>query len=248
MSLLRNSLMTLVLLAGVAAAGPLEDANYAVTQDGMLYAVRCDLGKSKTIGRISVPLGDGISEQPVFCDLAAFTPDVIYGITSTALYRIDPKKPGQSKRIGNHGLDNPYGMTIGLDGQLLVNTRDGQVGIVNKETARGRLVGPMGGGFRASGDICLLRKVFYSSVKDATGAEQLVTLDAKTGKATLIGALRYADGRAVSNVFGLVDREGKLYGLASGGALIEIDVETARCTLLEQTSSMWWGATSFIRL
>ncbi|MGE0711993.1 MAG: hypothetical protein AB7N76_20430 [Planctomycetota bacterium] len=243
-------ILLLGLLAPLASHAGDEGAerDFAVDVDDGLYRVDCKRLKFTRVGRVEVPAKDGGEpERPELCDLAATPDGYLYGITREALYRIDPRRPERSERVGAHGLTNPYGM--GAVGEALwANTSGGGVYRLDRRSARATKVGDMGGEWGASGDVAWAGERVVSSVKDAERREHLVVLDPKTGAARLVGRFRTPDGEAVQDVFGLIDRDGVLYALTSHGDVLGVDPATARCTLLRRTKIRWWGATSYVRL
>jgi hypothetical protein len=246
---MRKLLLALALFVALAGAtralaqGDKNDADYAVDADGVLYEIECDKLQHKKIGRVRAG-----TDAPILCDLAATADGYLYGISTTHLYLIKISKPEESICLGAHGLANPYGMGSGAGGELVVNTRDGKVFTVDKKTAKATEVGDMTGGFVASGDVALAGDRLVSSVKDANGDENLVTLDPKTGKARLVGRFKDQNGADIPNVFGLIWRKDVLYALTSGGDILRVDPFTARCVRLLSTGISWWGATDYQRI
>jgi len=240
------ALLAAVPLSAGAARGGEPEHDYAVDADGVLYAVRPSSGEVTRVGQVQVRGEGGAVEAPVLTDLAAAPDGHLYGISGDAVYLINLEDPTRSRRIGRHGLRGAYGMAVVGD-VLLVNTYDGEVHTIDRETGAAALVGPMGGGFGASGDIAVLGDRILSSVKDAAGVERLVALDPDSGAATPIGPFVDAAGAPISHVYGLVVREERLYGLDASGRLFEVDPETGRCTVLRRTGQAWWGATDYTR-
>ncbi|MCO5172142.1 MAG: PQQ-like beta-propeller repeat protein [Planctomycetes bacterium] len=243
----RKALAVLVALAlGAARPAPAGEPHldYAVDEAGALYALDLAALTTRRIGHIQA--GD---ERPVLGDLVATPDGYLYGFSDTTVYLINLTEPARSQRVGEHGLDNPYGVGLGPGGQVYAMTRDGRVFVVDPTTARAREVGALGGGFRASGDMALMGEVFYASVKDPGRVEHLVTIDPRSGRATHVAPFtEAATGAPVPNVFGLLARGGVLYAMTSSGDILRVDPATARCTLLARTGIRWWGATEYLRL
>ncbi|HBP16639.1 MAG TPA: hypothetical protein DEA08_02445 [Planctomycetes bacterium] len=229
---------------------PKETYDFAVDFEGSLYRVDCEKLEFKRVGRIEVPAAkEGAQpERPVLCDLAATADGHLYGISTEAVYHVNLVDPSKSRRVGKHGLEDPYGMCA-VGNVLLANTRVGAVHLIDRDTAKPTQVGPMGSGWAASGDVTWFEGGLISSVKDPARVEHLVWLEPRTGKAKLVGKLRRAwgTGGPVGAVFGLIERKGVLYGLTSTGDVLQIDPKTARCKLLKRTRIRWWGATSYTR-
>ena len=110
-------------------------------------------------------------------------------------------------------------------------------------------VGRLGGSYAASGDLAIVDKGFYGTVKTPGRREHLVVVDPQTGQAQPVGPLVDATtGAALPDVFGLVYRNGRLFGFLLGGPIVTIDPKTARCTVVARTGIGWYGATEYFRL
>lgn len=242
----RSGAWALVLLLALAGAPVLagdDDPCFAVDAQGDLYRVRCERTLVEPMGRVEVQ-----GQKPVLVDLAATPDGYLYGLADDGrLYMIDQEDPRRSVLVGESGLGSPYGM-VAVGERLLVNTRAGEVCWLDRRTGKATRVGPMGGGWAASGDIALLGDKVYASVKDAARREHLVTLDPATGAVRLVGALTDQAGQPVQDVFGLVVEKGVLYGLTQGGDLVRVDPQSGRCTVLLRTGKRFYGATDALRL
>jgi hypothetical protein len=140
-------------------------------------------------------------------------------------------------------------MTLAPDGQIMITTLEGQVHTVNTETGRATRLGALGRGLASSGDSELVGDEIYTTTKDPHDVERLARIDPKTGEATDVGALRDLDGRPVRDVWGLINRKGRLYGLTSSGDIVRIDPKNPdKCVRVLRTRVTWWGATAYIRL
>ncbi len=231
--------------------------DYAVDHTDYLYDIDIEALTWRRVGQVRVPLEGGGFEQPTLCDLGASADGFLYGISADALYLIRIEKPEESKKIGEHNLDNTYGMGMGPKGELVINTLGGDVYTIDPKTAKGKLVGPMKGGFVASGDLAMVHTrtapnrapedVIVSSVKKG-GTEHMVTIDLATGNATDRGACVDEDGRRITSIFGIIVRKEIVYGLTNSGDILRIDPFTAKCKVLKRTGISWWGATDYQRL
>lgn len=253
------ALTAVALSLSFARADDKQDLHdYAVDRAGYLYDIDIEALTWKRVGQIQVQLPGGGHDAPVFCDLGASADGYLYGITASSLYLIRIEKPEESKKIGDHHLDNTYGMGMGPKGELVINTLGGDVYTIDPKTAKGKLVGPMKGGFVASGDLAMVHTrtkagaqpedVIVSSVKDESGIEHMVTIDLATGNATDRGEAVFENGTRVGSIFGIICRKEIVYGLTNGGDIILIDPFTAKCKLLKRTGISWWGATDYQRL
>jgi hypothetical protein len=250
-------LVAIALGPGRVAAGE-ASWDYAVDLNGDLYEVDCEQLAWRRVGRVEVQGKDGSVEAPDLYDLAATADGYLYGISADTLYLINISKPEDSIRIGSTGLERIYGMGVGNKGELIVNTLGGEVYLVDRKTARATLVGAMGGGLRASGDIALLvtathagekpGPVIVSSCKDRSLREHMAVLDMTTGRAADQGLCLDENGAAVTSIFGLIVRKGLLYGLTNEGWIVRVDPFSGKCTRLKQTGICWWGATEYQRL
>lgn len=252
------ALAAVALSLSFARADEKELHDWAVDRDGHLYDIDVEALSWRDVGQVQVQLEGGGFEAPTLCDLAASAEGYLYGISESALYLIRIEKPEDSKKVGEHHLDNTYGMGMGPKGELIINTLGGDVYTIDPKTAKGKLVGPMKHGFVASGDLALIhtrtapnqpaKDVIVSSVKDGSRVEHMVTIDLATGEATDQGECIDQFGRRVTSVFGIIVRKEIVYGLTNGGDILRIDPFTGKCTILKRTGISWWGATDYQRL
>src|SRR5262245_37427111 len=91
-----RALFVLVLLASPALAG----GGFTIDFDGTLYAIDCATSRTQKLGVVRAGGGDPL----VLTDLGTGPRGALYGISDVALYAIDTKDPGKSRRIGDHGL------------------------------------------------------------------------------------------------------------------------------------------------
>jgi hypothetical protein len=91
---------------------------------------------------------------------------------------------------------------------------------------------------QSSGDIVSVKG--YGTVAtanvDGSGSDWLVKIDPQTGAATAFGSI------GVFGVWGLGYWKNKLYGFASSGQVVAIDVASGAATVLHSTAEAWWGA------
>lgn len=237
------------------------DHDFANDVDGALWSIDVERLEWKKLGHIEVPAaaappgGQPGADRPVLIDLASTPDGYLWAISETALYLVNITDPTKSVRVGDHHLDAPYGLGLGLGGQLLATTRDGQVVSIDPRTARATPLGALGGGLRASGDVAYIPPAreggperLVATVKDASRTELLAEVDPKTGAGRVIGKLRLADGTPVPDVFGLIVRKGVLHGLTRDGGVFVIDPATAVCRRTAKANVPWWGATEYLRM
>jgi len=139
-------------------------------------------------------------------------------------------------KIGPLGGSSCNGLTVAPDGTLYAGSLDGNLYVVNPGTGKGTLVGPFGEGLQSSGDIVWgpLSVIYVSS--PGGDSDLLLTVNPGTGQGTVTGDLGYYA------VYGLSFTDGKLYGLASGGQLLLIDIVTGAGIEVKDFDILWWGA------
>ncbi len=264
-SVLLATTLGLLLAAPVVVRGDdRPDHDFANDVDGALWAIDVQKLEWRKLGHIEVPAAGPLPggqqvasplDRPVLIDLASTPDGYLWAISETALYLVNITDPTKSVRVGEHHLDAPYGLGLGLGGQLLATTRDGQVVSIDPRTAKATPLGSLGGGLRASGDVAYIPPAregeperLVATVKDASRTELLAEVDPKTGAGRVIGKLRLADGTPVPDVFGLIVRKGVLHGLTRDGGVFVIDPATAVCRRTAKADVLWWGATEYLRM
>lgn len=222
--------------------------DYAVDSGGILYRIDLDNGTYASAGRIGIQTESGRTLHPSITDLAATPDGYLYGISFDGLYLINISDPSQSKRIGTLGISGANSMTLGPKGRILVTNLAGQVYHVDLETGHAEHLGALGGGLVSSGDSELVGEVVYMTTKDSEERERLARIDPETGQATDLGELRDLDGRPVRDVWGMINRKGRLYGLTAAGDVVRIDPTAPdKCVRVLRTKIVWWGATAYVR-
>lgn len=237
----RVIVVALALLAAVPVAA-LADG-YTIDVDGTLYTIDCKARKATKLG---VVRGDDAASAITLTDLGTTPRNALYGVSGNALWAIDLEAPSRSQWVGEHGLRHPYGFCISPEGIAYANTAKGEFCRIDLETGHATIIGPMGGGFGASGDLIFIGGKLLSSVKDDNDVETLVTIDAKTGGAMRIGPIVDPLGNGIANVFGLIEDGGTLYGLTASGLVVTIDTETGNAGVADSMTIRFWGASNSI--
>ena len=181
---------------------------------------------------------DGHSHQ--MTDIAVTGGGEIWGVTGTALYRVDaatarctlvasvsqsfnaltflpPVLPGEAERL--------VGATV--DGNFYdVNTSNGTV----------RFVGAYGGGAGSSGDLVSVAGAGTFATVNIGASEYLTRVNTSTGVVTWIGRT------GVSATYGLGYWGGQVYGFTSAGQFVTINITSGAATVVTTSPHSWWGA------
>ncbi len=181
-----------------------------------------------------------ISTPGTFLDFDTDRDGVLWGITSSTLYRFD----GAARQWTTaHSLasfsSTPNGFAISSTGEAFA-TGGNDLYSMNLSTGDFVRVGQFGGGYESSGD-CVTDKsdqIFMSSKRDGQD-DLLVSVNGATGEAVTIGSIGFR------SVYGLTSAWGYLFGLTSSGQLIEIDPTTGAGTLWHTFEGRrWYGSAS----
>lgn len=182
-----------------------------------------------------------ISSVDGFFDLDTDAAGVLYGMTTSTLYRFDDTAM-QWRTVGNHGIpgsSNPNGFAIERGTRGFV-TAGNELYEIDISTATSRRIGAMGGSYRSSGD-CVVNKgdILYMTSSQVIGTDLLVRLDGQNAQATTIGNTGFGQ------IYGLTFAWNKLFGVTGAGQLIEINPTTGTATLLHTYPGLsWYGAAS----
>lgn len=177
-------------------------------------------------------------------DIAVMPDGTLYAISRMSLYRVDAStaRPALVSQLDwpSIGLN---ALTFLPDGRLLAaDNGTGKVVSIDPRTGAVVPIGQFGQLLASSGDLVAVEGVMYgvSSTHpdgmDASGNNLLLTVDATTGLATVVGFIGF--GR----VYGLAYAGGRVIGFCETGEIIEVDVQTARGKLLVASDVSWWGA------
>lgn len=165
---------------------------------------------------------------------------VLWGISFTQLYRIDPLTARATPVGSGLGVGGANALAVDSRGRLFSATTDGSFLTVDTESGRARAVGPYGSGYRSSGDLAFRPDgVLFGAVSSsARQSDVLIRVNPLTGAATEVGDIGYSD------VYGLFFVENSLCGVTANSELILIDTARGRGTLIRRLSFSAWGAQS----
>jgi len=174
---------------------------------------------------------------PHMNDLAVTPDGKLYSISSNNLYLVDPSDAAISWIAQVPGSVN-VALTFDIDGTLLASDKSGNFHRIDPKTGISTNIGAYGAGFGSSGDLVGLKNGALYEVNDvdAKGNNTLITVDPKTGAATVVGPIGFR------MVWGLSFWGGTLYGFTRLGEFISIDPKTAKGTLIHTFPCEFWGA------
>jgi len=225
---------------GAPDAGPRADADIAAVQmfvhtRDTLYTIDDQDFTLSLVGTFDI--AENIT------DLAVTPEGDLYGISGTALYRIDRGNANATKVADVMG-DLNVGLTFLRDGTLLATDKSGAVREINTSTGVANEIGVFGGGFATAGDLVAVADGTMYAISDEgpNGNEAtnnlLLTVNTATGAATSVGT-----GIGYGEVFGTAYANGKVYAFTTAGEIIEIDRSTGVGTPVKTYPSIaFWGA------
>jgi hypothetical protein len=218
---------SLLLGASAASAAPTSAATpsaaahakqprgiYAITfaPHSALYRLSPGSHRARLVGRTRVRLTD-----------LAFRGRTLYAISFTDLYRLNART-GARHTIGKLGVSGANALaTRPATNTLYGADRNGILFRVNPRTGRATIVGRFGGHLLSAGDLTFADGHLYATVEHRGSTRSLLaSVNARTGAATVIGSTGYR------NVYGLVTRNGALYGATFSGKFLAICRRTGR--------------------
>jgi outer membrane protein assembly factor BamB len=184
------------------------------------------------------PIGSFGSGNPDINDLAVTPDGKIFACSVNDLWQVDRQTAALTHVTKVQGTAN-VALTFEVAGTLLASDKSGMLRRIDPKTGAVQEIGPYGNGMSASGDMVAIKDGTLFGVNDGDGADQpnqLITIDPKTGKATIVGSIGY------HHVWGLAYWRGTVYGLTRDGQLLGIDPKTGKGTLIETFSHQFWGA------
>lgn len=221
-----GSLLLGVSAAGAATAKPGASAPsaaaharqprgiYAVTfaRDSALYRLNPGSHRATLVGHTGVLLTD-----------LAFRGRSLYAISFTGLYRLNAWT-GARHEIGKLGVSGANALaTRPATSTLFGADRQGILFRINARTGRAAIIGRFGRGLLSAGDLTFADGHLYATVeRHGSTWSLLATVNARTGAARVIGATGYR------KVYGLVTRNGSLYGATYSGKFLAICRRTGR--------------------
>lgn len=183
-----------------------------------------------------------VHEAPGLQDIDTHWDGTLFGIKHDGIYHYDKWSDAWLKQ-GDYGMDigDSNGLAIDQDGVAYI-TSDDKIYSADLRTGRATFVGSTGN-FKSSGD-CVVDKgnILYMTSKSPGQKDTLVRVSRDTGQGTAIGEL---GAIGFEKVYALTAAWGKLYGLTSGGELIEINTTTGVGKHIHTFEGMtFWGAAS----
>jgi hypothetical protein len=174
-------------------------------------------------------------------DIAVTPAGELYGISFSALYRVD-KNTGLATYVAALSGSSNNGLTFLPSGALLAASGAGDVASINPSTGGTTFVGNFGNGLSSSGDLVAVGPVMYgisstgAGGTDAATNNVLLRVDVATGVATIVGPIGYGQ------VWGLAFVGARVIGFNTSGQIIEIDPQTGAGSLLATRNVQFWGA------
>lgn len=213
--------LTLALLAGAAAAGPIA---YSVNSDGddRLYRIDLETGAATAVGAVGFDDVEALAFQP--------GTGVLFGYDDIqdVLLTID-LATGAGTLVGHSGV-NVTDMGIAFDGEgrlYMVDDLPGRLYEIDPATGLAVEVGALGQ--RVTGLTARGGTLFGLG---GDGTNDLGTVDPGTGAFTIVGAL---GGVSLSDGGIDFDRSGRLWGIEDGGDVFRVDPTTGLATVVATT-------------
>ncbi len=187
---------------------------YAITfsANSALYRLNLRRHRATLEGRTGVPLTD-----------VAVRGRTLYAISFTDLYWLNTRT-GARHKIGRLGVSSANALATRPKTNTLYGAdRTGDLFTINTRTGRAAIIGRFGGRLGSAGDLTFADGRLYATV-DRHGSKWsfLATVNIRTGAANLIGPTGYRD------VYGLVTRNGAIYGATFSGKFLAICRTTGR--------------------
>jgi hypothetical protein len=215
---------------GAATARPPRTV-YVVTfaDPSVLYRLKPGSHKETLKGNTGVELTD-----------IAFRGRTLYAVSFTTLYTLDVTT-GASHAVGGLGLIGANALVAQPKTNTLYGADEGgDFFKINHRNARVTMIGSYGHDLGSSGDLTFARHRLYATVfKESSSRTRsfLARINLRTGAAKIIGNTGY------NNVYGLVSRNGALFGTTFGGKFISISRRTGRGKLIWKDGLAVGGAT-----
>jgi hypothetical protein len=208
------------------------------------------------VGTFSFDSSIPVTERSIN-DIAVTTDGLLYAVSKTYLYRVDPLTAKLTKvtevRDKNNQKPPPnVALTFERSGRLLASDKEGalrRIHYTGTQTGLVEDIGSYGDGQGSSGDLVAIQDGTIFGVSDkglgaTTDNNRLLKVSSSTGKATPIGYIGHG------YVWGLAYWSGIIYGFTSepttvSGKLLKIDPVTGKGTLLVEYPYypyQFWGA------
>jgi outer membrane protein assembly factor BamB len=228
---------------------PLADAAAVAGDDGLPHVPRLLAATMTEVYAIDtvtlqptpvLPLCANLATVPTIADVAVARDGTLVLTTQGSLEILRTDATGACTSVpvtvlDLFGLDVVRGSTAATDTMIAAASSDDSLYRLDPATGALVLVGPMGQS--PSGDIAWTGSELVMSADGGTGIpDNLAHVDLATGAATVRGTLPY------DKMLGLAALDGTLYGFASTGQIVEVDVATGSKRRELATSFAWLGA------
>jgi serine/threonine-protein kinase len=189
--------------------------------------------------------GGALDDRSLVADIALDSQGVLYALTGTDLFRVDPATCAAVRltsvaqpRVPFNALTwTPSGLLLGADATGAVRSIDPRTGAVNEAGQFGSKLG-CSGDLVARGDGALFATA-HALGAPATAPDVLVKLDPITKEAQRVGILD------APGVYGLAFQSGALIGFDQTGRTLRIDPDTAEVKVLgTQPGLVFYGGAS----
>lgn len=193
----------------------------------VLYRIDPFLKTSESLGLLPASLGD-IDTHPN---------GVLYGITSTTLFKLEPGST-QWQTVGSMGtIGNANGLCIDFDGKAYI-TASSTLYTVNLESAQSSPVGGLQPSFTSSGDCVVNKTNTLYMTASGSNSDSLILIERDTARTTNIGSTGFPE------IYALTSAWGYLFGLTGQGHLISINTQTGQGERLHTFPHTFYGAAS----
>jgi len=218
------------------AAPPAAITTVFAHSDSELYRIDPDTLDVALVGAFAWP---GTSDQ--MTDIAIDKNGVMIGISFDRVYSVDPDT---AQTVFLADLDRSFnGLSFvpapgSGNEMLLAAALDGSIYELNPMTGQATPRGNYGGGMGSSGDLVSVEGFGTAATVTVSGggSDRLAVIDAEGSSAAVVG------DTGQSSIWGLGFWAGQVFGFASDGSFVLIDVNTGMATLVEQSGVSWWGA------
>ena len=163
----------------------------------------------------------------LFLSDITFRGKVLYGISFTALYRLNAAT-GARRRVGALGLSGANALATQPGTNTLYGaSHQGDLFTISTRTGRASVIGAFGHRLGSAGDLTFVHGRLYATVSRPGSARSfLATVNVRTGAARVIGNTGY------NKVWGLVTGSGTLYGATVSGNFLAISAATGRARVI----------------
>jgi hypothetical protein len=204
---------------------------YANTGDE-LFEIEPGTGGVRTIGNFWTETGE-INGGIV--DIAINTQGIMYGSTSTTLYRLHPFTAEAWSVCETDGAMMALAFTAAGE---LVGGNDSGVYHIDKDSCENAKIAG-NSVYETSGDLVGLPDGYLYWTVRGDESDELVRVS------PVNGAMRWVGPIGHERLYGLGYDEGTLYGFSADGEIVRIDPDSAATSVAVESSGWsWWGATT----